>query len=225
MSSEAGHIKTMEGKNSNIKNGNNKRAMKKAGKIYFVRLNASERVQHIIFVACFVVLVITGFMGKTPEELVRVIGTAGEKIFFLRGILHRTAATVFIMAGLYFMLFRPTGRRRLTSILPKPGDFKDLDAKYLYFLGIKDKPPRFNRFSYMNRFKHMAFISVSIMMSVSGVIMWTGDRWSKFFLDVAIIVHSMQAILTCLVIALNVIGRTLTEKQKYPLNPESARRF
>ena len=216
MSSGAGHIKTMEGKNSNIKNGNNKRAMKKAGKIYFVRLNASERVQHIIFVACFVVLVITGFMGKTPEELVRVIGTAGDKIYFLRGILHRTAAIVFIMSGLYFMLFRPKGRRRLTFILPKTGDFKDLDAKYLYFIGMKDKPPRFDRFSYINRFKHMAFIIVSIMMIVTGVIMWTGERWSKFFVDVAIIVHSMQAILTCLVISLYVIGHTLKEKKKPP---------
>ena len=37
-----------------------------AAERYFVRLNYSERVQHIIFAGCFFVLVITGFMLKLP---------------------------------------------------------------------------------------------------------------------------------------------------------------
>ena len=129
--------------------------MKKAGKTYLVRLNASERIQHIIYTACFLVLVITGFMGKTPEELVMVIGTAGETIFFIRGILHRTAATVFIISGLYFILFGSKSRRKLTAIVPKTGDFKDSVAEYLYNLGIIDKPPGLKRFRHINKFKHM----------------------------------------------------------------------
>jgi hypothetical protein len=35
-------------------------------KLYFIRLNLSERVQHLIFVICFIILVITGFMTKIP---------------------------------------------------------------------------------------------------------------------------------------------------------------
>jgi cytochrome b subunit of formate dehydrogenase len=115
------------------------------------------------------------------------------------------------MTGLYFILFGTKSRRKLTTIVPKSGDFKDSVAKYLYNLGIIDKPIRFNRFSYMNKFKHMAFILLGIIMSVTGVIMWTEYRWSKFTIDVAKIVHSMQAILMCLVIALNLIGRSLKE--------------
>lgn len=184
--------------------------MKKAGKTYFVRLKMSEKVEHFILVVSFLVLVITGFMGRTPEELVMMLGTAGEKIFFIRGILHRIAGILFIMTFLYVMLFRRKGYRKLTSVIPKLGDFKDLPAEYRYYLGIKDNPPRFN---YINKFKHMVFVIVSIIMSVTGVILWTEDRWSKFFVDVATIVHSMQAIMICLIISLNLIGRSLKEKK------------
>ena len=41
-------------------------------KLYFVRLNYSEKVQHMIFLICFVVLVITGFMLKQCEEILRI---------------------------------------------------------------------------------------------------------------------------------------------------------
>lgn len=187
--------------------------MKKPGIIYFGRLTAPEKVQHIIFTACFLVLVITGFMGKTPDELVKLLDPAGEMIFFIRGILHRTAATVFIMTGLYFILFGSKSRRRLTTIVPKTGDFKDSVAKYLYNLGVIDKPSRLKRFSNMNKFKHMAFIIAGIIMGITGIIMWTEYRWSKFTLDVSAIVHSMQAILMSLIITLNLIGRALKEKK------------
>ncbi len=195
--------------------------MKKTGKIYFARLNTSQRVQHIIFVVCFLVLAITGLMVKTPEEVVRVIGTAGEKVFFIRGILHRTAAVVFIVIGLYhilYMLFRPVGRRRLIAMIPKLGDFKDLVATYLYYLGIKDKPPRFGRFIYKHKFEHIFFIIGSIIMSVTGVMLWTGYRWSKFLLDVAIIVHGMQAILACLIITILLLYEVYLKPRKFPID-------
>jgi len=40
------------------------------GKLFFVRLNRAERGQHIIFSACFMVLVITGFRLKIPASVV-----------------------------------------------------------------------------------------------------------------------------------------------------------
>ena len=71
------------------------------GKMHFVRLNLSERAQHMIFVISFIVLVITGFMVKIPEEVVIVLGSAGEKIFFIRKVLHRVAGVVMILVSIY----------------------------------------------------------------------------------------------------------------------------
>ena len=112
----------------------------------------------------------TGFMVKTPEELVMMLGTAGENVFYLRGILHRIAAILFMTTTFYVLLYRPKGLKKLTSVIPKTGDFKDLPAEYSYYLGTKDKPPKF---IYINKFKHLAFISIAIILIVTGVILWT----------------------------------------------------
>ena len=56
------------------------------GKIYFVRLNTSEKVQHLIFMLCFVVLVITGFMLKIPASIVEKLGPFGDTVFYYRRV-------------------------------------------------------------------------------------------------------------------------------------------
>ena len=73
---------------------------KSDGHRYFVRLNFNERVQHMIFLICFIVLAITGFMLKLPEDIVQRFGDARDIVFFYRGILHRIAGTIMILAGL-----------------------------------------------------------------------------------------------------------------------------
>jgi cytochrome b subunit of formate dehydrogenase len=45
-----------------------------------------------------------------------------------------------------------------------------------------------------------ALIAGTILMSVTGLILWSESRWSKFILDIAILVHGMEAILACLAI-------------------------
>src|SRR5210317_1920072 len=76
-----------------------------SGKRYFVRLNRAERVQHMIFAACFMVLVITGFMLKIPDTVVAYFGPAGEAVFGYRSLLHRTAGTVMIFVCFYHVYY------------------------------------------------------------------------------------------------------------------------
>ena len=45
-----------------------------SGERYFVRLNYSERAQHMIFAGCFFILVFTGFMLKLPEGFLTFFG-------------------------------------------------------------------------------------------------------------------------------------------------------
>ncbi len=53
---------------------------------YFIRLNYSERVQHIVFLSCFAILVITGFMLKMPDAVINKLGDSGDIVFYYRGI-------------------------------------------------------------------------------------------------------------------------------------------
>jgi cytochrome b subunit of formate dehydrogenase len=174
-----------------------------AGERYFVRLNYSERVQHIIFAACFFVLVATGFMLKLPEGFLAFFGQAGEALFRYRRLLHRSAGSLMILVGVYhvyYLLFKPAGRCWLVDMLPRFKDLKDMRDNLLYYLNIKKEPPEFDRFCYKNKIEYGALIAGTGIMSVTGIILWTQYEWSKFMVDIAALVHGMEAILACLAI-------------------------
>jgi len=172
---------------------------------YFVRLNRAERVQHMILVACFVILVLTGFMIKIPEEMVKSLGTTGEMVFQYRSLLHRTAGTVLILVSIYhvyYLIFKAAGRRWLMDMLPRPKDLKDMRDTLFYYIGIKNQPPEFDRFSYKQKMEYGALIVGNTLMAATGLLMWTESMWPKFIVDIASVVHGMEAILACLALIL-----------------------
>ena len=195
--------------------------MEAGGKIYFVRLNYSERVQHFVLVVCFVVLVITGFMIKAPENMIKVLGTAGEAVFFWRGILHRLAGTVMIMVSLYhvyYIIFKPAGRRWIADMMMKPRDLKDMADNIGYYLGIKKNPPEFDRFCYKHKFEYSALFAGNTLMAVTGLLLGTEARWSKFVLDISTVIHGMEAVLASLAIIIWHLYEVHLRPHKFPLD-------
>lgn len=192
-----------------------------AGARYFIRLNRNERNQHLIFAACFFILAITGFMIKLPESFVSRLGAYRETIFFIRSVIHRLAGCTMILVCLYhayYLVFKPAGRRWLFDMLPRPKDVKDTIFNILYFLGFKKEPPEFDRFSYKHKLEYGALIAGSTLMSVSGLLLWTESMWSKFILDIAAVVHGMEAILACLAIMVWHIYEVQLKPDRSPVN-------
>ncbi|MEJ2283253.1 MAG: cytochrome b/b6 domain-containing protein [Desulfobacterales bacterium] len=174
-----------------------------AGRRFFVRLNRAERVQHMIFAVCFVVLVITGFMLKIPDSFVAYFGPAGEDVFSYRSLLHRTAGAIMILVcfyHVYYLLLKAAGRRWLIDMLPRPKDLWDMRDNFLYYINIKKEPPEFDRFCYKHKIEYGALIAGTTIVSVTGLILWSQSSWSKFVVDIATLVHGMEAILACLAI-------------------------
>jgi cytochrome b subunit of formate dehydrogenase len=174
-----------------------------SGKRYFVRLNRAERLQHMIFAACFIVLVITGFMLKMPDRVVLYFGQFGETVFSYRSLLHRTAGIVMIIVcvyHVYYLIFKAAGRRWLIDMLPRPKDLWDMRDNFLYFIHVKKEPPEFDRFCYKHKIEYGALIAGTTIVSVTGLILWSQSEWSKFVVDIATLVHGMEAILACLAI-------------------------
>jgi formate dehydrogenase gamma subunit len=184
-------------------NRNEQRVSVEAGKRYFVRLNRSEKIQHWIFLGCFILLVITGFMAKLPGDIVDKMGQIKGAIFSIRSIVHRIAGTIMILTSIYhvfYLFFNKAGRRWLSDMLPRLKDLKDALHSALYLIGMKHDLPEFDRFNYKHKVEYWALISGSTIMSITGVLLWTQDRWNKFLIDVATLVHGMEAILAALAI-------------------------
>ncbi len=192
-----------------------------SGDLYFVRLNTSERVQHIIFAACFIILVITGFMLKIPESIIAYFGEAGEALFRYRRLLHRTAGTIMIFISLYhvyYLILKAAGRRWLMDMLPRLKDLKDMRDNFLYYVNIKKEPPEYDRFCYKHKIEYGALIVGTTIMSATGLLLWTQYRWSKFMVDIATLVHGMEAILACLAIIIWHFYEIHFKPHKFPLD-------
>jgi formate dehydrogenase subunit gamma len=190
-------------------------------KLYFIRLNFSERVQHLIFVICFIILVITGFMTKISKDMLGWLGTAGNIVFYYRSLLHRTAGVIMILTSLYhiyYLAFKPAGRRLLFDMLPRIKDITDMISNIRYYLGFEDNPPEFDRFSYKHKLEYGALFAGTTLMSITGVLMWTEQDWSKFLIDISTLIHGMEAILACLAIMVWHLYEVHLRPHKFPID-------
>ena len=55
-------------------------------------------------------------------------------------------------------------------------------------------------------------------MAVTGILLWTEYLWDKFILDIAILVHGMEAILACLAIMVWHLYEVHLRPHKFPID-------
>jgi cytochrome b subunit of formate dehydrogenase len=170
----------------------------------YERLNRSERVQHILTLTTFFTLVITGFALKYKWSIPFVSDTANV---WLRGTGHRSAAllmTATCFYHLFYAVFTARGRDHLVRMMPRLQDAKDVVGMLRYYAGLDSHKPRFGRFSYIEKAEYLALVWGSVVMAVTGFLLWFQDDALRHIpmwgLDVATIVHYYEAILATLAI-------------------------
>ncbi len=170
----------------------------------FIRLDLAERIAHIVLMASFSTLVISGFALTFGWQIPGLSGSTNE---IIRAYAHRIAAIVMILWFVYHMwwiVFTKRGRGYVLDMLPNIQDGFDIMQHFLYTLGLRDEKPRFERFSYIEKMEYLAMMWGTVVMVVTGAILWFEEPMLKLLplwgLDVAHIVHLMEAILATLAI-------------------------
>ncbi|MDO8948149.1 MAG: cytochrome b/b6 domain-containing protein [Desulfocapsaceae bacterium] len=182
-------------------NDNKSTNMTPSGEI--IRLNGHERLQHLLTFLTFFILVASGYALRMPEEWILKLGDAGKTLFYYRGLLHRIAGVSMILAGLYHIVYLAAhreGRSFFMAMIPNLKDAKDIFQNLAYYIGKRPSPPDFDRFDYREKAEYLALVAGTIIISVTGVILWTEAYWSKFALDLSLLIHGMEAILATLAI-------------------------
>ncbi len=175
---------------------------------YLRRFSTLERTLHAFVIVSFFGLVITGIplhFSSTPwaRVLVRAIGG-----FQVAGTLHRFCAILtfgyfFVHLGSLAVHFvRAPDRTRILwgpdSMVPQPKDIRDIIAMFKWFVGRGPKP-RFDRFSYMEKFDYWAVFWGVAIIGGSGLLLWFPEFFSRFLpgwaFNVATIVHGDEALL------------------------------
>ncbi len=195
-------------------------ARKNGEELYFARLPRSEGRQHLWLVVGFTVLTITGFMVYLPEEALLFLGVGFHGAATdLRMLIHRMGAIVlFCVSGyhLYYIVFTKDGRRFFLDMLPRLRDVGETFGNLSYYIGRSEHPPDFDRFNYRHKAEYFALVAGNTLMGISGLLLWTEEYWDKFILDIALIVHSMEAVLACLAIMVWHLYEVHFGPHKYP---------
>ena len=171
------------------------------------RFSPIWRLAHITFALSLMVLTLTGiplFYPSSPWAVPLMTALGGPHT---AGIIHRTAAVLF--AGVFFWhLFYITWRIAKNwstfkffgpdSLVPNLQDGKDMIAMFKWFFGMGPRP-KFDRWTYWEKFDYWApFWGVTII-GVSGLIMWLPNVFGAFLpgwvFNVAAIFHAEEAFL------------------------------
>jgi cytochrome b subunit of formate dehydrogenase len=196
------------------------------GHSLYVRMTLGERIQHGTFALSFIMLVLTGFMLAYPEAWwVVSIRSLSESVFEIRGILHRISAVVMVMASiyhLYYIFFVPRGKQLVKDLWPKVSDLYDAINVAKYNLGITKEKPLLDRFSYIEKAEYWALVWGTIVMGVTGVILWLDVTFiniiGKQWWDVARVVHYYEAWLATLAIIVWHFYFVIFNPDVYPMN-------
>lgn len=171
----------------------------------YERFNLNERIQHFVLLLSFTVLMITGFSLMFPISIWTVITVKLFGGFYMRGIIHRVAAVVFIALFVYHLLailLTKRGRYEIKELLPSLTDFSDFFHMLKYFIGLEKERPKFGRFTYGEKAEYWALIWGSIIMIVTGSLLWattqTIGMFTKLGFDIAKVIHGYEAILATL---------------------------
>ncbi len=175
----------------------------------FQRFNLYFRIQHIILFASVIILIITGLPIKFPNATASKILMSVMGGIAMQGVLHRIGAVLLIAFYVFhtgYTIFNKDGRRDFVALLPRPKDVTDVVKMIKYFFGLSREKPRFDRFSYIEKFDYWAVYWGGIVMVGSGLIMWlhniTLRYLPKYVYDIAREAHSDEALLATLTIVI-----------------------
>lgn len=157
------------------------------------RINLQLRIQHGLLMASVIVLILTGvallysdsWFGRFLIEL--------EGGYEAPGIIHRVAAILLIATTIYHLLyvfFTREGHNEFMELLPRGRDFRDWIRMLAYDEGLRPESPKLGRYSYREKFQYWPIAFFTLIMILSGVVLWQfGELFGllpKWAFDVAV---------------------------------------
>ncbi|MHB8835733.1 MAG: cytochrome c3 family protein [Candidatus Methylomirabilia bacterium] len=197
-------------------------------KMYW-RFDLFQRTLHFMIIVSFLTLAMTGIPLKfsyTPwaKTLASFLGG-----FEAAGFVHRTMGVVTFC---YFMLHLGSLLRRILrgeqglfwgpgSMVPQLKDLEDLIGTIKWFLGAGPRP-KYDRFTYWEKFDYWAVFWGVGMIGVSGLVLWFPTFAAKLLpgwaFNIAMIIHSDEAILaTGFIFAIHFFNSHL-RPEKFPMD-------
>ena len=197
-----------------------------ASRALYLRMTLSERLQHGALLVSFTLLVVTGFMLRYPEAgWVAFLRRLSTRTFELRSLVHRVSGVVLIAVSLFhvgYVAFTVRGRALVRDLWWRRKDLSDAVGMVRYNLGRSTEKPKLDRFSYVEKSEYWALVWGTVLMAVTGVVMWFDNTFigllTKLGYDVSRAIHFYEAWLATLAILVWHIYFVIFNPDVYPMN-------
>jgi cytochrome b subunit of formate dehydrogenase len=173
----------------------------------YTRFDRLQRLQHITFLVSFSTLGFTGLPQKFPLSPISL------GIFNLFGgvenvrLIHHTAAIVMMIVSLVHVLevlYKLLVLRTPISMIPWINDIQHVYEDVLYYIGRRKHKAYYGRYSYAEKMEYLALIWGTIVMGLTGFMMWNPISTVRFLPGEAIpaakAAHGGEALLAVLAI-------------------------
>ncbi len=173
----------------------------------YERFPLARRIEHWVMMISFVTLALTGLPQKFSSAALSI-----AFVYVLGGIenlrkIHHFAAIVMMLGTAWHLLvfgYLSYVRRARFSMLPSLQDVKDAWQALLYNIGLAKTPPQMGRYTFEEKMEYWAFVWGTIIMGLSGFMMWNPISATKFFpgevIPAAKAAHGGEALLAVLAI-------------------------
>ena len=192
---------------------------------HVVRFSVWSRVQHVLIILLFTLLLITGMPQQWPSnDISRWIIDHLGGVFAARW-LHRAAGVAFsllVVAHLSIAIGGVLTRRMKPSMLLGRRDFRDAIDNLRYYAGYSDTPPKFGRYDYRQKFEYWGLIFGSLIMVVTGFILYfpiTLSRWLPAeLIPAAKVMHSYEALFAFLIVLIWHMAGAHLAPESFPID-------
>lgn len=189
------------------------------------RMHRAERMQHGLLILSFLTLVWTGFALRHPDAFWAYPLVVWEGSWPVRGIVHRIAGVVMAATSVVHvvtLIVSSKLRAHWLHLLPRRNDVREAVAGFAYNVGLRRAAPRISSHSYIEKIEYWAVVWGTVMMGVSGVLLWADNLVLSYFpkglLDVAGVFHYYEAVLAALAILVWHFYSVIFDPLVYPMN-------
>ncbi len=204
----------------------------KSPRMQYERFTPLNRTLHIFTVLTFLTLAMTGLTLKFSYTGWAVILSHFLGGFEAAGYFHRFAAFIMILVFLIhlFDLMRLKSKAHQSwtgMILGKDSlffnnkDWRDFRDSLKWFLG-RGQRPRYGRWTYWEKFDYLAVFWGMVVIGSTGMTLWFPEFFTNFFpgwfLNVATIIHSDEALLAVGFIFTVHFFNTHLRPEKFPMD-------
>ncbi|TLN01982.1 hypothetical protein FDZ74_15510, partial [bacterium] len=173
------------------------------------RFSVAQRIEHFVLILSFTILALTGIPQKFAQA-----GVSEWLIALLGGIstvriIHRVAATIFILEAIYHVFvvgYKLIVLRLEASMVPSIKDGKDVFDYFTHNIGLKKSAPKMPRYNFGEKMEYWAMIWGLALMGLTGFMLWNPIATTKIlpgiFIPAAKVAHGWEAVLAVAAIIL-----------------------